>query len=106
MRIQIPIQVPIPITRARLTIRLPRTDAVKADVIARVAHAPRRSVVDAVRDVNVTNGVMAGLGLDHERRMLSQGNATLVVIPSNPQIHRLQARVCPDALDRIVYQTT
>jgi hypothetical protein len=109
MRIQIPVRVliPIPTTRARLSIRLPRKDAVKAEVIARVAHVPvRRSVVDAVRDVNVTNGVMVGLGLGHERRMLSQGNVALVVIPSNPQIHRLPAQVCPDAPDRSVCQIT
>lgn len=98
MRIQIPIRVPIPIpiTRARLSIHLPRTDAVKAVVIARVAHVP-------VREANVTSGVMAGLGLVHERRMLSQGSPPHVVILSNPQIHRLQARVCPDALHRIVH---
>ncbi|KAG6372898.1 hypothetical protein JVT61DRAFT_7338 [Boletus reticuloceps] len=77
MRTQIPIwvQIPIPITQDHLSIRLRRVDAVMADVIARVAHAPvQRSVVDVTKEVNVASGAMTSLdpGVIGSRRPGSQ----------------------------------
>lgn len=76
-----------------------------AGVIVRAAPVPvRRRAVDVAKDVNVINGVAAGPGLvpGQEPRMLFRDNATHVVPPSSPQIHRLQAQMGPDAPDRSV----